>query len=129
MSIGHPVVDIVFIASSDPTTLADLEADLVRLAEGAFTVRGTTTAAELTQAATDATKTGALIPLVFVDEWLGDAIGVDTLIALNDHPGLRAARKVLLAEHPSRNDLDRAQAHRALDGTLAVPWSEAQLKW
>ena len=128
MSIGHPVVDIVFCASSDPTTLADLEADLVRLAEGAFTVQSVTTAAELNQAATDATKTGALVPLVFVDQWLGDATGVDTLISLNEHPGLRTARKVLLAEHHSRNDLDRAQAHRALDGTLAVPWSEAQLK-
>lgn len=128
MTIGQPVVDIVFCASSDPTTLTELEADLTKLAEGAFTVRGATTAAELTQAATDATKTGALIPLVFVDEWLGDATGVDTLIALNEHPGLRTARKVLLSEHHSRNDLDRAHAHRVLDATLAVPWSEAQLK-
>ena len=127
MSFEQPIVDIVFCASSDPTTLADLEADLMNLAEGAFTVRSVTTAAELTQAATDATKTGALVPLVFIDEWLGDATGVDTLIALNDHPGLRKARKVLLAEHHSRNDLDRAQAHRALDGTLVVPWSEPQL--
>ncbi len=128
MSIGQPVVDIVFCASSDATTLADLEADLVRLAEGTFTVRGVTTAADLVQGATDVTKTGAMIPLVFVDEWLGDATGVDTLIALNEHPGLRTSRKVLLAEHHSVNDLDRAHAHRAIDGTLAVPWSEAQLK-
>ena len=128
MSVEQPVVDIVFCASSDTTTLADLEADLVRLAEGAFAVRSATTAAELMQAATDVTKTGALVPLVFVDEWLGDATGIDTLIALSEHPGLRTSRKVLVAEHYSRNDLDRAHAHRALDGTLAVPWSEAQLK-
>ena len=118
MSVGHPLVDIVFCVSGDPTTLAELETHLTGLAEGAFTVRGVTTAAELTQAATDVTKTGALIPLVFVDEWLGDATGVDTLIALKEHPGLRTARKVLLAEHLSRNDLDRAQAHRVLDATL-----------
>jgi signal transduction histidine kinase len=128
MNIGHPAVDVVFCASSDATTLAELQADLEGLAEGAFTVRGVTTAAELTQAATDITKTGALIPLVFVDEWLGDGTGVDTLIAINEQPALRTTRKVLLSEHHSRNDLDRAQAHRVLDGTLAVPWSEAQLK-
>ncbi len=128
MSIEPTAEDIVLCASSDSTTLAELEADLVGLAEGAFAVQGATTAADLIQQATDATKTGALIPLVFVDEWLGDATGVDTLIALNDHPGLRTARKVLLAEHHSRNDLDRAQAHRVLDGTLTVPWSPVQLQ-
>ncbi len=128
MSIGPAAEDIVLCASSDSTTLAELEADLVGLAEGTFAVQGATTAADLIQQATDATKTGALIPLVFVDEWLGDATGVDTLIALNDHPGLRTARKVLLAEHHSRNDLDRAQAHRVLDGTLTVPWSPVQLQ-
>ena len=76
MSIGPAAEDIVLCASSDSATLAELEADLVGLAEGAFAVQGATTAADLIQQATDATKTGALIPLVFVDEWLGDATGV-----------------------------------------------------
>ena len=128
MTSDQPIVDIVFCASSDATTREDLEADLIGLAEGAFTVRSVTTAAELIQAATDAIKTGALVPLVFVDEWLGDATGVDTLIALNDHPGLGTARKVLLSERHGQGGFERARAHRALDGTLAVPWSAAQLK-
>ena len=46
MSIGQPVVDVVFCASSDPTTLTELGAALVTLSEGAFTVRTVTTAAE-----------------------------------------------------------------------------------
>lgn len=128
MTADHTIVDIVICASGDATTREDLEADLIGLAEGAFTVRSVTTAAELIQAATDAIKTGALVPLVFVDEWLGDATGIDTLIALNDHPGLGTARKVLLSERHGQGDLERARAHRALDGTLAVPWSAAQLK-
>lgn len=128
MTSDHPIVDIVFCASSDATTREDLEADLIGLAEGAFSVRSVTTAAELIQAATDAIKTGALVPLVFVDQWLGDATGVDTLIALNDHPGMGTARKVLLSERHGQGDFERARAHRALDGTLAVPWSAAQLK-
>ncbi len=128
MSIGHPVVDIVFCASSDPTTRADLEADLERLAEGTFTVRGVATAAELITAATTAGDSGQLVPLVFVDQYLSDASGVDTLLALGSEPALSSARKVLIAESPDRTETERAAAAGVLDATLAVPWSEAQLR-
>lgn len=128
MSIGHPVVDIVFCASSDPTTRADLEADLERLAEGTFTVRGVATAAELITAATTAGNAGQLIPLVFVDQYLSDASGVDTLLALGSEPALSSARKVLIAESPDRTETERAAAAGVVDATLAVPWSEAQLR-
>ena len=128
MNIGHPVVDVVFCASSDPTTLAELEADLSRLAEGAFTVRGVGTAADLITAATAATDSGQLVPLVFVDQYLNDATGVDTLLVLGADPGLRSARKVLIAENPDQGDMQRATADGVLDATLAVPWSEAQLR-
>ena len=128
MSVGLPVVDIVFCASSDPTTRHDLDADLTALAAGAFTVRAVATAGELTDSATEAYDAGKLIPLVFVDQYLSDANGVDTLLAMGEHPGLRNARKVLLAETTKHSDLERAAAAGALDGTLAVPWSKTQLQ-
>ena len=128
MSTRHPVVDIVFCASSDATTLQDLETDLTALAAGAFTVGTVATAAELTAGASAAYDAGKLIPLVFVDQYLSDATGVDTLLAMGEHPGLRNARKVLLVGTPEQTDLERAAAAGALDGTLAVPWSRTQLQ-
>lgn len=123
MTSDHPIVDIVFCASSDATTRADLEADLIDLAEGAFMVRGVTTAGELLDAASNAVADGALVPLVFVDEFLGDATGIDTLIALNENPALESARRVLLTASGGPGP-----AHDAIDGTLTVPWSLTQLK-
>lgn len=128
MTSDHPIVDIVFCASSDPTTLTELEADLIRLSEGAFAVRGVDSASELTEAAVAVGETGALIPLVFVDQYLSDASGIDTLLALGAYPQLRSARKVLIAESSDQTDLRRATDAGAVDGTLAVPWSDAQLR-
>jgi signal transduction histidine kinase len=128
MTSDHPIVDIVFCVSSDPTTREELEADLVSLAEGAFVVRGVATVGELTRAATEEVATGAMIPLVFVDHFLDDISGIEALIALAQQPGLENARKVLISESQTQEELDQAIAAHALDGTLAVPWTLAQLK-
>ncbi len=122
MTSEHPILDIVFCASSDPTTRTDLERDLVALAEGAFTVQTVATAAELTSGTTAALHAGAMIPLVFVDEFLSDATGLETATALSERPELESARRVLLSEKtPQRLD-------DTVDGTLSVPWSLSQLK-
>lgn len=128
MTSEQTITDIVFCASSDPTTRRELETDLVALSEGAFAVRGVATAAGLMEAATAAVAAGDLIPLVFVDQFLSDASGLETLLRLNERPELRSVRKVLISESHSHEDLDKAVAANALDGTLAVPWSAAQLK-
>jgi signal transduction histidine kinase/response regulator of citrate/malate metabolism len=128
MTSEHPIVDIVFCASSDQTTRDELEAELVRLADGAFSVRTVATAAELIAATIAASEAGELIPLVFVDQYLSDGSGVDALIDLNQRSELRTARKVLIAESAGQDDVGRATTAGALDGTLAVPWSDAQLR-
>lgn len=127
MTSQPTIVDVVFCISSDPATRHELERDLATLAEGAFLVRGVSTAEELAAAATTAGAAGELVPLVFVDEHLGDDSGVETLIAMRDHPELHSARKVLIAESLDQDELERAAAAGALDGTLAVPWSVPQL--
>ncbi|MEA2003193.1 MAG: ATP-binding protein [Actinomycetota bacterium] len=128
MTTSRPTIDIVFCLSNDTDTREELEADLAGLAEGAFAVRGVSTAAELTTEAMQTAAAGALIPLVFVDEVLPDADGVETLIALMDRPELAKTRKVLISEEHTPEILDRAIAHAALDGTLTVPWTTPQLK-
>lgn len=128
MTTDHPIVDIVFCASSDVTTRGELEADLTKLADGAFTVRGVSTAVEFTAATSQAVADGALIPLVFVDEFLSDADGIETLASLNELPGAQNARKVLISGKHTPQNLDRALSQGALDGTLTVPWTPHQLK-
>ncbi|MDJ0923106.1 MAG: ATP-binding protein [Acidimicrobiia bacterium] len=126
---SHPtIVDVVFCVSSDPATLGELERDLTELAEGAFIVRTVSSTEELAAAASAAGAEGELVPLVFVDEHLSDASGVETLLGMHDHAELHSARKVLIAESVSQEDLHRAASAGALDGTLAVPWSVPQLR-
>jgi len=121
MSAHHTLVDVVLCASSDPTTRTELERDLVTLAEGAFTVQTVRTATELTEAARAAVDSGAVVPLVLVDEYLSDATGIDTLLVLRDIPALERARRVLISEH-------QPDVGETIDGVLGVPWSPAQLK-
>ncbi len=121
MTSEHTIVDIVFCASSDATTRADLERDLVDLSEGAFTVQTVDNAAALTAATTAAIESGAMIPLVLVDEYLSDATGLDTLQTLRDMPELESARRVLVTEQTHAPD-------EIVDGVLGVPWSGPQLK-
>ena len=121
MTSDHTLIDIVFCASSDPTTRTDLERDLVALAEGAFTVQTVATAAELTEAARAAIASGAMVPLVLVDEYLSDATGIDTLVELRDISALESARRVLISEH-------QPDVGGVIDGVLGVPWSSSQLK-
>ncbi len=121
MTSEHTIVDIVFCASSDPTTRSDLERDLIGLSEGAFTVQTVGTAAELTAGMTKSLEAGAMIPLVFVDEFLSDGSGLDTLTEIRDRADMESARRVLISEnHPEQEN--------TLDGVLGVPWSKAQLK-
>lgn len=128
MTADHLKVDIIFCASSNPSLRVQLETDLLNLAEGAFSVRTVATASKLLQESREVIASGAFVPLVLVDEHLDTTGGIASLIALNDLPGLRSARKVLVAENHCQEDLDRGLANRALDGTLAIPWSPAQLK-
>lgn len=121
MNSEHTIVDIVFCASSDPTTRAELEADLVDLAEGAFTVQTVATSLELTQAMNTALDVGAMIPLVFVDEFLSDSKGLTALRAFSRHPDLESIRRVLITEHHTAEE-------DPLDGVLGVPWTRTQLK-
>lgn len=121
MTSEHTIIDIVFCASSDPTTRRDLERDLVELSEGAFTVQTVATASSLQEEMQAAIAGGAIIPLVFVDEFLSDGSGVDTLAAFGEEPDLRSARRVLLSE------VHRVEEN-SLDGVLGVPWSKAQLR-
>ncbi|MCP3996395.1 MAG: cyclic nucleotide-binding domain-containing protein [bacterium] len=121
MTSEHTIVDIVFCASSDATTRRDLERDLVDLSEGAFTVQTVATAASLQEEMKTALEGGAIIPLVFVDEFLSDASGVETLTVFNEETDLESVRRVLLSEtHPPEGS--------SLDGVLGVPWSKAQLR-
>lgn len=121
MTSDHTIVDIVFCASSDPTTRTDLERDLVDLADGAFTVQTAATASELMRSMSAAIESGAMIPLVFVDEILSDANGFETLEAFTEDPILGAVRRVLISEH-------HTAAEESLDGVLGVPWTRPQLK-
>ncbi|MDJ0953631.1 MAG: ATP-binding protein [Acidimicrobiia bacterium] len=121
MTAENAIDDIVFCASSDPTTRTDLERDLIDLAEGAFAVRTVDTAAALEQATLEAAQAGAMIPLVLVDEYLSDATGIDTLHALRDLPELGTARRALISENPH-------EPSEVIDGVLGVPWSSSQLK-
>ena len=121
MNSEHTIVDIVFCASSDPTTRADLVRDLIELSEGAFTVQAVATASELNQATSRAIESGAMVPLVFVDEFLSDGSGHDTLASLSKLPDLESARRVLISEN-------QVPANDPLDGVLGVPWSISQLK-
>ncbi|MDJ0665543.1 MAG: cyclic nucleotide-binding domain-containing protein, partial [Acidimicrobiia bacterium] len=121
MTSENAIDDIVFCASSDPTTRTDLERDLIELAEGAFTVRTVGTAAALEEATLQAAEAGAMIPLVLVDEYLSDATGIDTLHALRNLPELGTARRALISENPH-------EPSEVIDGVLGVPWSPSQLK-
>ncbi len=121
MSSEHTIVDIVFCASSDPTTRSDLERDLIELSEGAFTVQTVATGVELTMGITSAIDSGAMIPLVFVDEFLSDGAGLAALTALSEQPDLESARRVLISD-------TAPDADQPLDGVLSVPWSRSQLK-
>ena len=121
MNSEHTIVDIVFCASSDWTTRAELEADLVDLAEGAFTVQTVATSLELTQAMNTALDVGAMIPVVFVDEFLSDAKGMTALRAFSRHPDHESIRRVLISEGHTADD-------DTLDGVLGVPWTKSQLK-
>ena len=121
MNSEHTIVDIVFCASSDRTTRAELEADLVDLAEGAFTVQTVATSLELTQAMNTALDVGAMIPVVFVDEFLSDAKGMTALRAFSRHPDHESIRRVLISEGHTADD-------DTLDGVLGVPWTKSQLK-
>jgi two-component system NtrC family sensor kinase len=128
MTSEHPVVDVVFFASSDATTRKDLETELTTLGEGSFEVQTVATAAELTAAVAAVGAAGQLIPLVFVDHYLSDASGIDTVTALVDIPGLRSTRKVLLVDNPNDPGVKQAVADGVLDGTLPVPWTAARLQ-
>ncbi|MCP4964066.1 MAG: cyclic nucleotide-binding domain-containing protein [bacterium] len=121
MSSEHTIVDIVFCASSDPTTRSDLERDLLELSEGAFTIQTVATGGELTMGITSAIDSGAMIPLVFVDEFLSDSTGLATLTALSEQPDLESARRVLISD-------STPAVAQPLDGVLRVPWSKTQLK-
>ena len=121
MTSEHHLVDIVFCASSDPTTRAELERDLVALAEGAFTVQTVGTANELIEGSRRAVSSGAMVPLVLVDEFLSDATGIDTLLEMREISALESARRVLISEH-------QPDVGGVIDGVLGVPWSTPQLK-
>ncbi len=121
MTSDHTIVDIVFCASSDATTRDELERDLVELSEGAFTVQTAPTAGELESQMNSALEAGAMIPLVFVDEFLSDGRGLDTLNRLSRLGELHTARRVLLSESAH-------EGQDAIDGVLGVPWSKPQLK-
>lgn len=121
MTSDHQIVDIVFCASSDPTTRAELEADLVELSEGAFTVQTVPTAAELKVETLAAIEAGAMVPLVLVDEYLSDASGIVTLTELHATPELGSARRILISSEPP-------ESAEVVDGTLVVPWSKTQLR-
>ena len=121
MTSEHPPVDIVFCASSDPTTRTDMERDLVALGEGAFTVQTVGTAAELIESARAAVESGAKVPLVLVDEYLSDGSGIDTLLVLRDIASLEGTRRVLISEH-------QPDVGGVIDGVLGVPWGTSQLK-
>jgi len=118
---SEAIVDIVFCASSDATTCSQLERDLVALAEGAFSVRTVTSAADLVRDAGSAVAKGAIVPLVFVDEVLRDASGLATLERLRDTPGLEMARRILITENPP-------DVTGVSDGLLTVPWNPQRLK-
>ena len=121
MTADHTVADIVLCASSDPTTRADLERDLVALAEGAFAVQTVTTGAELRQATLEAIEAGVKVPVVLVDEFLSDGPGLDILTTMHELPELEAARRVLISESVH-------EPSEVIDGVLGVPWSARQLK-
>jgi two-component system NtrC family sensor kinase len=118
---SQPIVDIVFCASSDVSTCAQLESDLVSIAEGAFSVRTVASVAELVHDAGRAVAAGAIVPLVFVDEVLRDERGLAALARLSDAPGLDTARRILIAEQPP-------EVTGMFDGVLTVPWKAGQLK-
>jgi signal transduction histidine kinase len=113
--------DIVFCASSDTTIRAELERDLATLSEGAFAVVSVASTADLVVEARAAIEQDAIVPLVFVDEYLSDGPGIDAMQRLRDIPGLETARRILLSD----NAPDCAGV---CDGVLTVPWDEAQLK-
>ncbi len=119
---------VVLIADDDPEVLARLAEDLEAIAEGAFTVIAVVTGADLLARAEQAALEGKKIPLVIVDQTVGDGSGVDLLITGNEQEPLRAARKVLMADRHEEEGLDRVVRSRALDATLAKPWGESQLR-
>ena len=121
MTAGNTIVDIVFCASSDPTTRADLERDLISLSEGAFSVRTVASSAELLRTTGEAVRSGAMVPLIIVDEFLSDATGMDTLAGLHAITELDTAKRVLISEQLREPD-------EVVDGVLGVPWSQLQLK-
>ncbi len=121
MTAGNTIVDIVFCASSDPTTRADLERDLISLSEGAFSVRTVASSAELLRTTGEAVRSGAMVPLIIVDEFLSDATGMDTLAGLHAITELDTAKRVLISEQFREPD-------EVVDGVLGVPWSQLQLK-
>lgn len=120
MSSEH-LIDIVFCASSDPATRADLEKDLTAMSEGAFQVRGVATAAELIAAAGAAVASGAKVPLVFIDDFLSDHRALEAMQLLKEQLPLRSTRQILLTDQPSTHAVE-------FDGVLTVPWSTDQLK-
>jgi signal transduction histidine kinase len=113
--------DVVLCASSDQVTRTELEHDLNALSEGAFAVGTAATADGLVAAAEAAIAAGMMVPLVFVDDYLSDGRGIDTMRRLRLITGLETARKILLAEEAPDDE-------GICDGVLTVPWSEGQLK-
>lgn len=116
--------DIVFSAAGDAATREHLAADLEALAEGAFAVSAVASADDLRDQVLAAVGSGSLVPLIVVTEQLRDGPGIDALIRLNETPELRPIRKVLVAGQLAKEDLDRALAARAIDGTLDAPWGD-----
>ncbi len=119
---------VVLIADDDPDVLARLTDDLTAIAEGAFTVVAVDNGADLVARAEQAALEGKKVPLVIVDQTVGDASGVDLLIAGTAQEPLRATRKVLMADRHEEEGLDRVVRSHALDAILAKPWSQHQLR-
>jgi signal transduction histidine kinase len=109
------------------TPLRDALVDALRRIVGdALQIHGYASEQEMRTAL--AAMPGRTVALVIIEDAPPALPGVDLVIALHGERDLRPARKVLLTDSTPLDELGRALSARALAGTVALRWDEAELR-
>jgi len=118
----------VLCSDEDHEDLARLRSALDRISGGACLVEGFRNGGRLAGRIAQLRQEGVPVPVVLVDETLMDGSGVDTLLSLHESDLGRPTRKILVTRDPAGPDVSRAIRAGALDGTIAKPWTDQQLR-
>jgi CRP-like cAMP-binding protein len=119
---------MILCADEDQESLDALTAALDGITGELCSVESFRNGGRLRGRAAELAAKGTPVPVVFVDETLGDGLGVDTLIALAGAEHGRPIRKALLSGGAEPAATARAIRAKALDSTITKPWTQAQLQ-